>query len=794
MSLSQPNTILLPYNLPQTHRWCSNSSSSVTITAASLDPGVKIVTDTNVAGLETKERIRKLFDKVELSVSSYDTAWVAMVPSQNSSQAPRFPDCVNWLLDNQFSDGSWSNPHRHPQLRKDALTSTLACVLALKRWGVGEAQINKGLQFIELNFTSATDDNQHHPIGFDIIFPGLLEYAKNLDLNLPLEPTDLDAMFHKRDLELRRCYSEGRKAYLAYVSEGIGKLEEWEMVMKYQRKNGSILNSPSTTAAALTHVQNDGCLNYLHSLLLKFGNAVPTVYPLHIHARLSIVDSLERLGIERYFRKEIRSVLDETYGCWLQGEEEIFMDIATCAMAFRLLRLHGYDISSDPLTQFTKEEYDFDSPWGHLKDIGAALELYKASQIIIYPDESDLKKQNSWSNHFLKTKLCNGSIHSDRLDKYVIQEVDDALKFPFHASLERIANRRNIEHYNADSSRILKTLYCSSNVSNEDFFKLAVEDFHICQSIHREEINHLERWVVENRLDKLKFARQRSAYCYFAAAATIFSPEMSDARMSWAKNAVLTTVVDDFFDIGGSIKELENLIHLVEKWDVNLGIDCCSEQGQIIFSALHSTICEIGGKALTWQGRSMTSDIKEIWLDLLSSMMREAEWVRDKSVPTMDEYMRNAYVSFALGPIVLPALYFIGPKLSNEVVCSSEIHNLFKLMSTCGRLLNDIQSFKRESKEGKLNAVSLHMINRGAITEEESIGEMKRFIDGQRRELLRLVLQKKDSIVPRACKDLFWKMCKVVHLFYAKDDGFTSHEMISAVNAVIHEPIALVKV
>lgn len=72
------------------------------------------------------------------------------------------------------------------------------------------------------------------------------------------------------------------------------------------------------------------------------------------------------------------------------------------------------------------------------------------------------------------------------------------------------------------------------------------------------------RWVIENRLDELKFARSKSAYCYFSAAATIFSPELSDARMSWAKNGVLTTVVDDFFDVGGSVEELKNLIQLVE--------------------------------------------------------------------------------------------------------------------------------------------------------------------------------------------------------------------------------------
>lgn len=75
-------------------------------------------------------------------------------------------------------------------------------------------------------------------------------------------------------------------------------------------------------------------------------------------------------------------------------------------------------------------------------------------------------------------------------------------------------------------------------------------------------------------------------------------------------------------------------------------------------------------------------------------MFREAEWLRTKTVPTIDDYMENAYVSFALGPIVLPALYLVGPKLSDEDTENNELNNLFKLMSTCGRLLNDIYTFK----------------------------------------------------------------------------------------------------
>ena len=85
-----------------------------------------------------------MFNKVELSISSYDTAWVAMVSSPTSSHSPLFPQCLNWLLDNQLSDGSWGLPDRHPSLMSDALLSTLACILALKQWSIGEDQINKG--------------------------------------------------------------------------------------------------------------------------------------------------------------------------------------------------------------------------------------------------------------------------------------------------------------------------------------------------------------------------------------------------------------------------------------------------------------------------------------------------------------------------------------------------------------------------------------------------------------------------------------------------------------------------
>ncbi|KAK6149559.1 hypothetical protein DH2020_017084 [Rehmannia glutinosa] len=751
---------------------------------ASLDTGVKRVTSTKITSAvscfeETKERLAKLIHKAELSVSTYDTAWVAMVPSPNSSQEPCFPDCLNWLLENQCRDGSWAQPHHHLLLQKDVLSSTLACILALKKWGVG-------VHFIESNFASTTEKRQIAPMGFDIIFPSMLDYARDLFLELRLEPTTLNDLIHKRDLELKRCYqSHSGEAYLAYVAEGMGNLQEWKSVVKYQRKNGSLFNSPSTTAAAFIGLPNFGCLNYLNSVLRKFGNAVPAVCPLDIYSQLSTIDNLEKLGISRYFTKEIQSVLDETYRCWLQGDEEIFMDASTCALAFRILRMNGYVVTSDRLTELLKECLS-SSYCGNMRDIRTTLELYRASEIILPTDERDLEKQNLCLKHLLEQKQSSGLTHSSQLGRNV------DLEYPFYAIMDRIPKRRNIEHYNFDNTRILKTSYCSPNFGNKDFLFLSVEDFNKCQAIHREELKELERWVVENRLDELKFARSKSAYCYFSAAATIFAPELSDARMSWAKNGVLTTVVDDFFDVGGSIEELKNLIQLVKAWDSDVSTECSSENVQIIFSALRRTIGNIANKGFIRQERILTTHIIEIWLDLLNSMMKEAEWGRDNYLPTMDEYMSNAYVSFALGPIVLPALYLVGPKLSEEMVHHSEFHSLYKLMSTCGRLLNDIQTCERELKDGKLNAIPLYMINSGGeITKEAAIMEMKSLIERQRRELLRLVLDEKKSVLPKSCKDLFWQMCRVVHLFYSKDDGFTSQELFRVVNAIIHEPIVL---
>lgn len=63
-------------------------------------------------------------------------------------------------------------------------------------------------------------------------------------------------------------------------------------------------------------------------------------------------------------------------------------------------------------------------------------------------------------------------------------------------------------------------------------------------------------------------------------------------------------------------------------------------------------------------------------------------------MPTVDEYMRTSVDSFAADPSIHTALYFIGPLISDKVVCSSEFHKLSMVVGIIGRILNDIASFE----------------------------------------------------------------------------------------------------
>ncbi|EMS48218.1 Ent-kaur-16-ene synthase, chloroplastic [Triticum urartu] len=107
------------------------------------------------------------------------------------------------------------------------------------------------------------------------------------------------------------------------------------------------------------------------------------------------------------------------------------------------------------------------------------------------------------------------------------------------------------------------------------------------------------------------------------------------------------------------------------------------------------------------QNCDVTKHLDETWLHYMMSAATEAKWQRNQYVPTVEEYMTEALTSYGMGPIILTSLYFVQKKLLKHILNDPEYSELLRLMGTCGRLLNDTQGFERESRDGKLNIISL---------------------------------------------------------------------------------------
>lgn len=92
---------------------------------------------------EIKEEMVGMDPYSFVSPSAYDTAWLAMInnPLCNSAM---FKDCLDWVLNNQAEEGYWGECDAHGNLTIVSLPATLACLIALKKWNIGNQNIKRG--------------------------------------------------------------------------------------------------------------------------------------------------------------------------------------------------------------------------------------------------------------------------------------------------------------------------------------------------------------------------------------------------------------------------------------------------------------------------------------------------------------------------------------------------------------------------------------------------------------------------------------------------------------------------
>ncbi|GLJ57338.1 hypothetical protein SUGI_1317050 [Cryptomeria japonica] len=737
---------------------------------------------------EIKEKFNSMEDG-EISPSSYDTAWVARVPAIDGSHKPQFPQTLNWIIDNQLRDGSWGDESVF--LTSDRILSTLACIISLTIWDTSKTHVQRGLDFIRRHAEQMMEEIQANGTSkvFEMVFPPLLSEAKSLGLDVDV--TLFKEINERRVENLQRISVERLHSVptgVLYYLEGVQDVVDWKLILNLQSKDGSFLGSPASTARVFLHTGDRKCLEFLTALLSKFRDHAPCMYPVDICERLRAVDNVERLGIDRYFQTEIKQALDYVFRYWDErgigfGRDSQVPDIDCTATGFRLLRLHGYDVSSDVLQNIIGEQlYD-----GGPSDM---LSLYKCSQIN-YPEETFMRETSAMANAYLSQCIRSNSFsHELAIRKDLRGEIENALDYPWHMDLPRLMARNYMDQFASTHSSMEKTVYQLPNVSDERFLQLAKLDFNRMQALHQMEILEINRWYKDCNFNQLTFNRHRPVEIYFTAAVVMFEPEYSACRIAYTKAACIAVILDDLFDSHSSLDQVNLFTELVKRWDLSL-LHCLPAHMKICYLGLYKTVNELGQQALEAQGRDVHPYLRSVWEDLLSATAKEAEWADAKYVPPLKEYLENGKVSVALATLILNSIFFTGEPLPDNLLAQLDFRAPFlHLVCLTARLMNDARTSTDERDRGELaSCVQCYRGEHPERTEEEGLSYL---FDLNQDSLFELSYEfLKPGMVPKCYRKLLFDTARAAQLFYKNKDGFgmSAQEMEHHITKFLFEPV-----
>ncbi|XVF70504.1 hypothetical protein PTKIN_Ptkin11bG0167100 [Pterospermum kingtungense] len=145
-------------------------------------------------------------------------------------------------------------------------------------------------------------------------------------------------------------------------------------------------------------------------------------------------------------------------------------------------------------------------------------------------------------------------------------------------------------------------IYQEDPSHNEALLTFAKLDFNMLQRLHQEQLSQIEKWWKELDFSrKLPFARDRVIECYFWTVGVYFEPEYRFARRILTKVIAMTPVIDDIYDVYGTLEELVLFTKAVERWDTSEK-DQLPEYMQIRYQALLDVYKEIEEK-MTKQGK-----------------------------------------------------------------------------------------------------------------------------------------------------------------------------------------------
>ncbi|KAI5795733.1 ent-kaurene synthase [Geopyxis carbonaria] len=266
-----------------------------------------------------------------LTSQVYDTAWVSMVRKPNNyapgilSPGPLFPECLQYVLDQQLPCGGWESYDSD----MDGVVNTLAGLLALKKnsypphSGIPpkdmKVRIEGAIKFLEEKLEVLDIASTDH-VGFEIIIPSMLELLEQEGISFDFPSKALLMELNQKKLSKipSSIWSGKLQTTITHSLEAFAGKQDFSGLQN-QRIFGGMGSSPSSTAAYLMYsaTWDEQAENYLRMVISSrkpgpgYGG-VPGMYPTTGFEVLWIASTLLEGGFDVAKLSGIKSVLDIT--------------------------------------------------------------------------------------------------------------------------------------------------------------------------------------------------------------------------------------------------------------------------------------------------------------------------------------------------------------------------------------------------------------------------------------------------------------------------------------------------
>nr|WHE05705.1 terpenoid synthase [Curcuma wenyujin] len=505
-------------------------------------------------------------------------------------------------------------------------------------------------------------------------------------------------------------------------------------------------------------------------MLLKERVAEVICEKKEVEEQLRLIDHLQQLGVAYHFKDDIKDSLRNLHSS-LEEISLTFKDnLHASALLFRLLRENGFSISEDIFEGFRDDNGHFrDALKNHTEGM---LSLYEASY---YEKDGEmvLLEAMEFTTEHLKNLLEEGS------DLKLKEQTAHALELPLNWRMERLHARWYIE---ACQREVMV-------INNPLLLEFAKLDFNAVQSIYKKELSALSRWWTKlGVVEKLPFARDRLTENYLWTVGWAFEPEHWSFREAQTKGNCFVTMVDDVYDVYGTLDELELFTHVVDRWDIN-AIDQLPDYMKILFLALFNTINDDGYKVMKEKGLDIIPYLKRSWSDLCKAYLVEAKWFHGGYTPTLNEYLDNTWISIS-GPAIFTNAYCMANNLTKHALERfSEYPAIAKPSSMLGRLYNDLATSTAEIERGDVpKSIQCCMHERG-VSEGVAREQVKELIRGNWRSMNgdRAAASSFEEMLKRVALDI----ARSSQFFYRNGDGYGQGggETMNQVMSLLINPI-----